>query len=262
MKGLLLAMLLLASAAWAKPIAIWQGATMPGKATGQAEQTTQPQGYVTNVSVPTLEFLPAPNPEGKALPTVLVVPGGGYTIVSYRLEGTAPAAWLNTRGIHAAILKYRVPGDRPAALQDALRALKVLRAHAAEWKVDTARIGMMGFSAGGHLTASVLATPNHGLACAMLIYPAYCSNDGVTLAPEVVPAAPTVPTFLTQCADDRSYVFSSMAYANHLLKANRPVDYHLYATGGHGYSFRPTPGRPYARWLTELDAWLTAQKMR
>lgn len=261
MKGLMVMAALAASVASAGPLPLWEEGTMPGAATARAERTDA-HGGIWDVSVPTLEFLPAPNPGGKPLPTVLVVPGGGYQMVSYANEGKGPAAWLNARGVNAAILKYRVPGDRPAALRDALRALELLRQNAAAWHVDAKRLGMMGFSAGAHLTASVLAKPDHGLACAMLIYPAYLSKDGAALAPEVVPYDPSVPTFLTQCADDRAYVLSSLAYAGHLLKAGRPVDYHLYATGGHGFSFHPAAGRPYAQWLAELEAWLKAQGMR
>lgn len=249
-----------ATFAVAEPIPLWEPGKMPGKATAEAERVLA-DSHISNVSVPTLEFLPAPNPQGRPLPTMLVAPGGGYTVLSYAKEGVEPARWLNQRGVNAAVLKYRVPGDRAAALADARQALALLRANAEAWHIDPTRIGMMGFSAGAHLTASVAAQPDHGLACVALVYPSYLSDDGVALKPEVAPATPTVPTFVTQCVDDRSYVLSSLAYAGHLLKANRPVDYHLYASGGHGFGFRLKSTHPAAQWMTQFEAWLRAVRV-
>ena len=243
-----------AAALSAAPEPIWPAGQMPGKATSAPE--TLKNEHIFNVSVPTLERFPAPNPEGRPLPTVLVAPGGGYGCLAYDKEGVEIARWLNTLGINAAVLKYRIPGDRNAALADARRAVALLREPAEGWHVDPAHLGMIGFSAGAHLTARVLSEPKHGLAFALLIYPAYLSNDGTNLAPEVVPAAPTVPTFLAQCKDDRAYVLSSLAYAGHLLRANRPVSYHLYTSGGHGFGKRRQPPTEAAQWPAEAAVWL------
>lgn len=238
----------------AAPSPIWPAGKMPGKATAAAE--TLRDGHIYNVSVPTLERFPAPNPEGRSLPTVLVAPGGGYGCLAYEKEGVEIAQWLNTLGYNAAVLKYRIPGDRDGALADARRALECLRKPAAGWRPDTSRLGMIGFSAGAHLTARVLAERNHGLDFALLVYPAYLSGNGVDLAQEVVPAVPTVPVFLAQCRDDRAFVFSSFAYAGHLLRANLPVSFHLYTSGGHGFGKRRPAGSEAAQWPAEAETWL------
>lgn len=238
----------------AAPTPLWPEGQMLGKATAAPE--TLRDGHLYNVSCPTLQRFPAPNPEGKPLPTVLVAPGGGYGCLAYDKEGVEIARWLNGLGLNAAVLKYRIPGDRDAALADARQALALLVQPAEGWCPDPKRLGMIGFSAGAHLTARVLHRQGHGLAFALLVYPAYLSADGTTLAPDIVPATPTVPTFLAQCRDDRAFVLSSLAYAGYLLRADRPVSYHLYASGGHGFGKRKTPPAEAAQWPAEAAAWL------
>lgn len=251
---LLLALALGAALHAAAPTPLWPEGQMPGKATAAAE--TLRDGHLYNVSCPTLQRFPAPNSEGKPLPTVLVAPGGGYGCLAYDKEGVEIAQWLNGLGLNAAVLKYRIPGDRDAALADARQALALLAQPAEGWNPDPKRLGMIGFSAGAHLTGRVLHGQGHGLAFALLIYPAYLSADGATLAPDVVPATPTVPTFLAQCRDDRAFVLSSLAYAGHLLRANRPVSYHLYSSGGHGFGKRKAPPAEAAQWPADAAAWL------
>lgn len=251
---LLTALFLGGAARAADPIPLWPEGQMPGKATTAAEVLRD--GHLYNVSRPTLERFPAPNPEGKPLPTVLVAPGGGYGCLAYEKEGAEIAQWLNTLGLNAAVLKYRIPGDRAAALADARQAIALMAKPAEGWNPDTKRLGMIGFSAGAHLTTRVLHRQGHGLAFAMLIYPAYLSGDGSALAPDVAPSTPTVPTFIMQCRDDRAFVFSSLAYAGHLLRANRPVSYHLYTNGGHGFGKRHTPPCEAAQWPAAAAAWL------
>ncbi len=238
----------------AEVVPLWAKGQVPGSVTANPEKLER--GHVYNVSEPTLERFPAPNAGQTPLPAILVAPGGGYACLAYEKEGVEVARWLNRLGYHAAVLKYRIPNDRPGARVDAQQALKVLREPAPGWVVDTQRVGMIGFSAGAHLTASVLAQQAHGLAFALLVYPAYLSADGATLAPEVVPATPTVPTFLTQCRDDRAYVHSSLGYAGYLLRANCPVTYHLYTSGGHGYGLRKPLPSEAAHWPLEAATWL------
>ncbi len=240
----------------AEVVPLWGEGAVPGRVTTNTE--TLRAEHVYDVSVPMLEFFRAEQPSGKALPTVLVIPGGGYQCQAYIKEGTEVAQWLNTLGYHAAVVKYRIPGDREGALQDVLQAVQLLRERAEAWQVDVRRIGMIGFSAGAHLTSRVLAQPEHGLAYALFIYPAYLSGDGVNLAPEVVPTSPTVPTFIAQCGDDRAYVFSSIAYAGWLLKQNRPVTYHLYTRGGHGFGLRKAPPEEAAQLKPAIAQWLKA----
>lgn len=241
------------------PLPLWDAGAMPGKATANPERVEN--DHIYEVSAPTVAFYPAPNPKGRPLPTVLISPGGGYACLDYWREGVEPALWLNQRGLNAAVLKYRVPGDRGAALDDARRAVELLKARAGVWKIDPKRIGVMGFSAGAHLSARLLARQDHGLAFAILYYPAYLSTDGNTLAEEVVPATPAVPVFIAQCADDRAYVLSSLAYAGHLLRAGKPVAYHLFARGGHGFGFRTGPNPELRAWADTLEGWLRANRL-
>ncbi len=230
-------------------VPLWED--IPGRVTSKAEYIKN--DHVYEVSVPTLEFMPATTDAQKVRPTVLVLPGGGYHCQAYIKEGTAVAEWLNAQGFHAAIVKYRIPGDRAGALLDVQQAVKVLQAKADAWGVDTTKIGMIGFSAGAHLTARTLSFKDHGLAFALLIYPAYLSRDGVTLAQEVIPAQPIVPTFIMQCTNDRAFVMSSLAYAGWLCKGNHAVAYHLYPTGGHGFGL-------HHAWTTVAKEWLEERK--
>lgn len=211
------------------------------------------------VTVPTMEFFSNSTGENPAerLPVILIAPGGGYSCLAYQKEGVEIARQLMRMNCHAAVLKYPVncEGAREAALRTAQRALTLLKTHADELKIAPEKIGMMGFSAGAHLTARVLAQTNHPLAFGILIYPAYLSDDGVNLKPDVVPAQPVVPTFVMQCRDDRWYVNSSLGYAAYLTKANAPVSYHLYSRGGHGFGGRLTPNQEAVLWHTELHHW-------
>ncbi|MEG2415400.1 MAG: alpha/beta hydrolase [Kiritimatiellia bacterium] len=240
--------------AFAETIPLWTEETLPAGMTTAPERLEQ--GHLYDVSLPTLNFFPAPNPTQKLLPTLLVIPGGGYGCLAYAKEGTEIAQWLNGIGYSAAVLKYRIPGNRDGALDDARQALKLLRQRASAWKIDTAKMGMIGFSAGAHLTARVLHEASHGMAFALLIYPAYLSENGNTLAAEVVPSEPEVPTFIMQCRDDRNYVFSGLGYADYLIRRNCPVSFHLYATGGHGFGKQRPASSEAGHWTESAALWL------
>ncbi len=129
---------------------------MPGRGAKEPEGDMPSKGdnvrRITNVSRPTLTVFPAPKKDAPA-PAMTVCPGGGYSDVVSDKEGTEIAAWLNSAGISALVLKYRVPHNRGGALQDIQRALSLARAHAAEWNIDPKRLGVIGFSAGGNLAA-------------------------------------------------------------------------------------------------------------
>jgi acetyl esterase/lipase len=208
---------------------------------------------------------------------VAVFPGGGYSILAMDLEGTEVCAWLNSIGINCALVKYRVP-VRPGLprygppLQDAQRALGILRHRAAEWGLDPKRIGILGFSAGGHLVAA-LSTNFHTrtyppideadkLSCrpdfTLLIYPAYLtakSEHGPVLAPELPVTADTPPSFLIQAEDDSVGVENTLVYYAALRAAKVPAEAHLYPTGGHGYGLRST-ATPITGWPRLAEAWL------
>ena len=191
---------------------------------------------------------------------MLVFPGGGYNILALDLEGTEICEWLNTLGVTAVLVKYRVPAraGQPryaAPLQDAQRAIGMVRQRAGELGLDVKRIGVLGFSAGGHLAAA--ASTNFGsrtydavdaadtVSCrpdfTVLIYPAYLTvkEQGDKVAPELKVTGDTPPTFLVQTEDDGVRVETSLFYYAALRNAKVPAEMHLYPTGGHGYGLRP-----------------------
>lgn len=207
---------------------------------------------VENVSSPQIAIYPAKNTSEKN-PVMLICPGGGYNILAYDLEGTEIAEWLNTLGFTAVILKYRVPRregrlKHEAALEDVQEAISYIRKNASMLHIDPNKLGIMGFSAGAHL--SVMASnawrtnadsalkPNFCL----LIYPAYLNSESnpLQLASEIHVAADTPQTMLVQTQDDASFIDSSLAYYYALKQQNVPVEMHLYPKGGHGYGLRNT----------------------
>lgn len=229
-----------------------------------------------NVSSPTLTvFRPAPD---RATGTaVIVCPGGGYNILAFNKEGTEVAEWFNSLGVTAFVLKYRVPArkDRErfaAPLEDAQRALSLVRHRAGEWGIDPQRIGILGFSAGGHLAATASnqfgkrayppADAADGASCrpdfAMLIYPAYLVDRKTNVvAPEVKPSSDTPPTFITMTEDDGVGVEGPLMYYLALKQAKVPAEMHLYPVGGHGYGLRPSENL-VSTWPARAADWMKA----
>lgn len=231
-----------------------------------------------NVSTPTITLYAAKeNPSGQA---VVVFPGGGYQILAIDLEGTEICDWLNQVHVTCVLLKYRVPNTGPypkssAALQDAQRALGVVRAHAAEWHINPDHVGVLGFSAGGHLAAALSthfdkrlydpADAADKLSCrpdfALIIYPGYLAlaERNMAFNPDIHVTAQTPPTFLVQAEDDPVHVENSLVYFRALKDAGVPAEMHLYAKGGHGYGIRPT-ALPITHWEDLAAAWLQGLK--
>lgn len=228
-----------------------------------------------HVSVPTLTlYAPAGHNTGAA---VVVFPGGGYSILALDLEGSEVCEWLNSGGVTCVLVKYRVPGSGPypksdAALQDAQRAVGLVRLNAAEWHIDPHRIGVLGFSAGGHLAAAVSTNYDariyptidaaDQLSCrpdfTVLVYPAYLAapGPGVALRPDLHVTAQTPPAFLVQAEDDKAApVENSVAYYLALKQLKIPAEMHLFAEGGHGYGLRRTK-LPVTEWPAEAGRWL------
>ena len=229
---------------------------------------------LTNVSIPTITLYPAVS--RNAGTTVVVFPGGGWRILAMDLEGTEVCDWLNAIGVNCVLLKYRVPGSGPypqsaAALQDAQRALGLVRLHAAEWHIDLHRVGVLGFSAGGHLAAVI---SNHfdqraydpvdaadEMSCrpdfAILIYPGALHQPGdlLGLDPNVQPNGHTPPTFLSQAENDPVHVENSLDYFLALESVKVPAELHVYAQGGHGFGLRRT-ALPITAWPSNLELWL------
>lgn len=220
---------------------------------------------ITDINRPSLEVFQA---KGSGLkPAVLIFPGGGYDLLAYNLEGTEIAEWCNNHGITAIIVKYTVPNNREAAFKDGLQALKLTREHASEWKIDPNKIGVMGFSAGAHLSARISSTNYKSTSTSMLkelvrpdfsilIYPAYLESITLINATEdisFINSSP--PTFMVQTKDDSSFVDGTITYYNALKKNNPEVTFHLFETGGHGYGLRLDPSQKLSEWPILLKTW-------
>ena len=229
---------------------------------------------ITNVSEPIITFYPAPTDNNSGT-TIIVNPGGGYGILAYNLEGTEICKRFNSHGINCVLVKYRVPrreglAKHEAPLQDLQRAIAYTRAHAKEWNLDANKIGVMGFSAGAHLSAmasnsfkQLTYTPidaNDEVSTrpdfCMLIYPAYLDGENFSLAPEVKVSDKTPPTFIVQAQDDNSYINSSLFYYYALKEVKVPSALHLYPSGGHGFGLRNT-GHLVNEWPFRAVNWLS-----
>jgi len=256
--------------------------TVPGENGDIGEERFQPPRTgakpvrrLTNVTKPAITVYRAAK-EKNTRTAVLICPGGGYSILAWDLEGTEVAEWLNSIGITGIVLKYRVPRrkDRQkhdAPLQDAQRAMSLVRQHADDWDIDPERIGILGFSAGGHLSAAastnfdrrhydaVDSTDN--VSCrpdfAVLIYPAYLI-DSHGLAPEIRVTDRTPPTFFAHAGDDRISSENSISMYLALKKSNVPAELHVYASGGHGFGLRPSV-HPASRWPLRCEQWMRSR---
>jgi len=228
-----------------------------------------------NVSVPTMTVYPPKRKNTGA--AVVVFPGGGYTILAIDLEGTEVCDWLTSSGVTCILLKYRVPSSgpypkSPMALEDAQRTVGLVRFRAAEWHVNPHKIGVLGFSAGGHLAAALsthfvqrLYKPvdaADAVSCrpdfAVVIYPGYLAiaDKNFAFNPDLPVTKDTPPTFLLQTEDDRvAHVESSLRYYEALKAVGVPVEMHLYTEGVHGYGLRRTK-LPVTGWPQLVDVWL------
>ena len=237
-------------------IYLWPG-KVPGEQKEKQEPAVQPSKNdnvlrLSEVTNPAIEvWLPDPKIRNGA--AFIVCPGGGYSILAYDKEGTEVAAWFNKLGFAAFVLQYRVPDKQAGALQDVQRAIRIVRNNAVKWNINTDMIGVMGFSAGGSLSARASTLFNKrnypsvdkadSLSCrpsfTMLIYAAYLDQGpNRTLTPELKLSDKVPPVFMFQTADD--FVGnSSLVFAGALRDAKLPFELHYLPTGGHGYGLRP-----------------------
>jgi acetyl esterase/lipase len=246
----------------------------------QVEVTT-PTRMITDVTKPTISIF-RPAPEKNTGAAVMIYPGGGYWDLYWQLEGEEVAAWLNSIGVTGIILKYRVPrrADEPQGeparrpLQDAQRALRLVRARAAEWAIDPNRIGTVGFSAGGHLSIAMATSfeqvtyPARDAidqqSCrpdfAISIYPGYLkAKDKDALVEAIQIPTNTPPLFLAHGdADIISPPEGSALMYRALKKAGILCDIHIYALTAHDFGVRREPGREYSTWTDSCAAWLRA----
>ena len=283
----------------AQPVAGPEAAMSSGK---EWRVAGRPAVSVTNVSRPTMTVY---SPKGKNTGVAVVVfPGGGYQVLAIDLEGTEVCDWLTPEGITCVLLKYRVTDvgpfpksgpypESPMALEDSQRTVGLVRFHAAEWHIDPHKIGVLGFSAGGHLSAAISTHFAKRLypavdaadkeSCrpdfAVAIYPGHLSlsaaewdaNQGARkfvvrhpattdkhlgLNPDIPVTRQTPPTFLLQAEDDHvDSADDSLAYYIALKKAGVPVEMHLYAQGGHAFGLRRTKF-PVTGWPQLVETWL------
>jgi acetyl esterase/lipase len=283
-------------------VEIWPGAVPDALPNPKPESVGPPPGRewwprANDVSRPTMtRYAPQGHNTGIA---VVVFPGGGYQFVAMDSEGTEICDWLTSRGITCILLKYRVPGSGPywdglnkrhvepkarTALQDAQRTLGLVRQNAATWHVDPHKVGVIGFSAGGHIVAGVSTSfaqrtypavdaadkescrPDFAIA----VYPGHlwggegnASRAGTHLyiASDINVRADTPPTFLVQAEDDPvDGVEESLTYYLALKAAGVPVEMHLYAQGGHAFGLRASK-MPIGQWPKLVETWLQTIKM-
>lgn len=237
---------------------------------------------VFNVSKPTMTIYPARAPTNGG--AVIVFPGGGFQQLAIDLEGTEACDWLAAKGFVCVLVKYRVPNSNHhydegcdcavtpkhlLALQDAQRAIRLVRARARTLRIDPHKIGVIGFSAGGYLVAQtsnifapaykpvdavdrVSSRPDFALA----LYPGHLCRAGGKLDPGIHVSGRTPPTFLVQAWDDPTDpVCNSTVYARALDTAGVPTEAHLFAKGGHAFGLRRTDG-PVVMWPTLAEHWL------
>jgi acetyl esterase/lipase len=261
----------------------------PGKAPNEAGEIG-PEQFVeskpgelqiqrlTNVSKPTIAVY-RPAKERDTGTAVVVCPGGGYRILAMEHEGTQVATWLASIGVTAVLLKYRVPrrpgdDDNRLPLQDAQRALSLVRTRAAEWGVDPARIGILGFSAGGHLAANASTNPDRRAydavddadraGCrpdfAVLVYPGGVLDrqDPAKLSAQIRITKDTPPSFLVVSTDDKGSAPGTLRLYLALREAGVPTELHVYATGGHGYGMKRSD-QPFASWPRRCEDWMRSR---
>ena len=233
----------------------------PGKVPGEIKEKQAPVIDLTikdnvlrfnEVTDPAIEVW-LPDPATKNGSAVIICPGGGYKILAYDLEGTEIAAWLNKLGFTAFVLQYRIPDKKDGALQDIQRAIRIVRNDSKRLNIDPEKIGVMGFSAGGNLSARASILFNKRTYCpvdkadslscrpsfTMLIYPADLDQGpNFTLTPELQLSKEVPPMYIFQTADDRC-ANSSLVMAAALRNAKLPVELHILTAGGHGYGLRP-----------------------
>lgn len=275
-------------------VPIWPGAVPDALSNPKPESIAADWPKVMDVSRPTMTVYP---PKGRNTGAAVVVfPGGGYRMLAMDLEGTEICDWLSSRGITCVLLKYRVPGSGPwwdgehhrrvypkvqTALQDAQRTIGLVRQRAAVWHVDPHKIGVIGFSAGGHLVAAVSthfdrrtyppvdaadaqsSRPDFAIA----LYPGHLwahededhrtrDQTDLKLRPDIHVTSAAPPTFLLMAEDDHvDGVEQALAYYVALQGAGVPTELHLYAEGGHAFGLRPTQ-LPIGDWPALVERWL------
>jgi acetyl esterase/lipase len=268
-----------ASAAETKPLDVWPNLA-PGETTRLAGEALParagedpPITRVTNVTRPTMTVHRPEKPNGTA---VVILPGGGFSRVVPDLEGTEAADWLNRHGVTAFVLSYRTTADPKTPgwikpLQDAERALSLIRSQADQWGLQKDRIGLLGFSAGGQVACRLLSNENkktydridavddiaHRPDFSILIYPwnMYDAKTESLIEGIAIPKS-CPPTYIVHTDDDRSSSLGAVLFYTGLKKQAIPAELHVYGNGGHGYGLRPQKGSQISTWPDHAAHWL------
>lgn len=267
----------------AEPIPLWPEG-VPGEAELKLPAETREEKNkdgiwrVGNVATPTMQVYPAPADKNTGA-AVVVCPGGGYNILAITHEGEQVCEWLNSIGVTGILLKYRVPRregleKHHAPLQDVQRAISLTRGKAAEWKIDPKKIGVLGFSAGGHLATMALTAYDaprtyptkpevDGVSCrpdfGILIYPAYLKSeaDPNALSPEIKVTKDTPPVFMTIAHGDKSFVEGNALLYLALQRAGVSAELHIFAKGGHGFGMKKI-NEEVEKWPGFAENWMQA----
>ena len=272
--------------------ALYSAALPCAEQVGSASEQYRPDigRVLLNVDTPLLEYV-APVPRSGVGAAIMIIPGGGYTVEAYELEGTDIARYLSARGYHTFVLQHRLParvdGDcrDHVALDDARRGMRLIRSLADSLGYAVDRVGVMGFSAGGHLAGSVSVHPavEDSLSSrpdfSVLVYPVLIMGeqsghagsqeallgadpDPTRLAYYNLPArvdSLTPPTLLVHASDDEGvHPRNSLRYYEQLVAHGVAADLRMYATGGHGFGAARERAAPVANWLEEVVAWLSS----
>lgn len=275
-------------------VPLWpQGTPEPAQTTEPEKDVTKPTdalisgrrtSRLTNVTAPTLTVYEPPSDSGRHA-AALVFPGGGYVRLAWEGEGVDTCRWVTSLGMTCLLVKYRVPEEghypeNPADFEDAQQAMRIARAHSAEWHINPHKIGVIGFSAGAHLAVAlsthwddkhVYSTPaatevERKIGAhpdfAIIVYPGYLNADQTmqALTPDLTPRPDTPPTFLLQAENDPVHVENSLVYFRALKTAGVPAELHIFATGGHGFGLHPA-GFPEEHWTQMAATWLGSIKM-
>lgn len=277
MKNLFLAVVFaFAQCAGAADIDIWKGVKMPrpqGSKIARNVGEKKDERY-KSIGRPFMRYFEPQNASGEPTAAVLIFGGGGYRHLALERDAIPAAKLLAENGVAAFVLAYRLPDNRDGALQDAQRAIRLIRKNAKKLNIDPEKIGVMGFSAGGHLAARLA---NEGedfykktdsaddfskdVAFTILIYPAHLADKtSLELSPEIKASKDSPRAFIMQTQDDAAYEASSVGYMLALRAAGVPVDFHYFKKGGHGYALR-IKDAPAAVWSELLLTWLKFNKI-
>jgi acetyl esterase/lipase len=294
--ALSLSALSLQSMAQTETINLWPDGKVPSSKSNTIEEksVTDASGIlrISGVTVPSFTAYIAPKEKATGA-AVMICPGGGYGILAASHEGSDFAKWFNERGISAFVLKYRLPNEKAMThqhevpLMDAMQAMKLVRQNAGKWNIDVNKIGIMGFSAGGHLAATLSTHYNLGKEASeeakpnfsILVYPVISFQPGIShggsrdalLGPdkseelikyysnELQVSDKTPPALLIHAMDDPAVpVENSIEYYLALKKHKISGEMHLYPIGGHGYGFRTEGKGSLANWPVAMEGWLKA----